>query len=837
MSKIHDRVKFNGTMAGNVLTVVSAYAGGWRTPAQAISDSATRTDGIKVGDTNVPFVVLDASGNWESAYYTVTDSSHLTRTRTVNSSNSGAAIAFAGSVTAFNTAIAETYQGAVDPDDVGYDIILLLGQSNMAGRGVIDVNVDVPNSRVFQFGGDGTTAATYQKIALAQEPLAHAESASQAGTGVGPGLPFGRAYAAAQPSNRTVLLVPCAMGSTGLVGGAWAPNAGANLSTQAVSQAQAALAAAQLGYPNSRIVGALWAQGEADAGASVAQATYASTLKTLFAYFRTALSAPSMWFIIHGMNPDYVTASGAAWTAIQTALQQVAAQTDHCAYIAGPAGAAYDNGVHYSSAGYRVLGAKSAALVPTARRFVAPVSNASAIVLILSSPSSAVGTADTVTVTTDNPLTGSQSESVTLTAPVAGAWSVNPVTLDAAHLSVSVTFTPSAAGSGNITAAATGTPALTGAAAAYAATVEVLTVNTPAAQTVGNSYNVTGTYANVTPTALDYSLDGGTTWTPAPSPTISGGNYSFSLTPASANASQTVKVRDRNNTSVTATSGAYTVNAAPIETITVNTPAAQTAGTAFSVSGTYANGTPAALDYSLDGGTTWTAATSPTISGGTYSFGGVTVASANASQTVKVRDHGNTSVVGTSGAFAVNAAAQSSFTTWSSTDKSASLSTDGLTVTDQLGSAGAWASIRSAAARSSGKYYFEVTPSAGAAILIGIDDGTTPLADFVGQDAGGWGYYNTGATYHAGGGVTGATGTAYTTNDTIGVAFDMDNRTIEWFKNGTSIGKTANATLPAKPMCAMVTMKDKSSPVMGCTANFGASAFKYAPPTGFVGLA
>ena len=98
-----------------------------------------------------------------------------------------------------------------------------------------------------------------------------------------------------------------------------------------------------------------------------------------------------------------------------------------------------------------------------------------------------------------------------------------------------------------------------------------------------------------------------------------------------------------------------TLAAAPVEAITVTTPAAQTANAAFTLAGTYANAVPTSLDYSLDSGTTWIAATAPTVASGAYSFS-LTVATANAAQTVKVRDHNNLTAVGTSGAFAVAAA-------------------------------------------------------------------------------------------------------------------------------------------------------------------------------------
>jgi hypothetical protein len=76
------------------------------------------------------------------------------------------------------------------------------------------------------------------------------------------------------------------------------------------------------------------------------------------------------------------------------------------------------------------------------------------------------------------------------------------------------------------------------------------------------------------------------------------------------------------------------------ETITVSTPASAPATAAVTIAGTYANATPTALDWSINGGTTWTAAASPAISSGVYSFsvppGGI---AAGTNYTLLVRDH------------------------------------------------------------------------------------------------------------------------------------------------------------------------------------------------------
>lgn len=166
---------------------------------------------------------------------------------------------------------------------------------------------------------------------------------------------------------------------------------------------------------------------------------------------------------------------------------------------------------------------------------------------------------------------------------------------------------------------------------------------------------------NVGVSRYEVSVDGGTTWI------VNGTNLSYAATGKAASTTYQLRVRcfDAAGNVSNVLSGTVTTSAGASETLTVNTPAAQYTGTAFTVSGTYANGTPTALDYSLDGGTTWVAASSPTISGGNYSFS-VTISTANASQTVKVRDHNVTSASATSGTFSVTAATAYTITAYTS---------------------------------------------------------------------------------------------------------------------------------------------------------------------------
>lgn len=183
--------------------------------------------------------------------------------------------------------------------------------------------------------------------------------------------------------------------------------------------------------------------------------------------------------------------------------------------------------------------------------------------------------------------------------------------------------------------------------------VPTLALVMPTGVQPGTSYAITGSFTNdgTTP-ALSVSVDAGAFGTLPAGSTVSAGTIALAM-PGLTAGSHTVQVKDGNG--VLSNTVSFVVTAP--ETLTVTTPGAQTAGTAFNVAGTYANGTPPSLDYSVDGGQSWTTAVSPTIAGGSYIVPGVMVATANSAATVKVRDHAAQSVVATSAGFVVAAPA------------------------------------------------------------------------------------------------------------------------------------------------------------------------------------
>ncbi|MDD2775523.1 MAG: hypothetical protein PHU06_06180 [Gallionella sp.] len=184
-----------------------------------------------------------------------------------------------------------------------------------------------------------------------------------------------------------------------------------------------------------------------------------------------------------------------------------------------------------------------------------------------------------------------------------------------------------------------------------------LTVAAASTAIEGSAIAVSG---SVSPSGTAVSVALGTSATTAPTSgfvaaTVSGGGFTASLTAPSSAGTVYVWAEFTGTPATQAVSGPIAVSAAPSETLTVNTITAPAASTVFTVSGTYANGTPTALDYSTNGGSTWTAATSPTIGSGTYSFS-IASGLAAGTYTIEVRDHNSTSVTATSNSFTIAAA-------------------------------------------------------------------------------------------------------------------------------------------------------------------------------------
>lgn len=837
-----DFVKQTSTTVGTGSLTLGAAATGFR----SFSDG-----GLVVGKTT-PYTIRFGN-EFESGVGTLTSTTVLARTYVISSSNSNKLVNFgAGSKDVFATVLSATLKdGLTDPEDIGFDIILCAGQSNMAGRGVSDALIDLADSRLWQFGCTATEPATrYRRIFAGSDPLHFEEGVAT--NKVGPASWFGRIYADLTPSNRPILLVPVAQGGTAMASGAsppWAAgNPGGSLYELAITQVNLALAEANRTRPNSRVVGVIWSQGESDGTAGVSQTVYASALKAVIAGFRTRLTgASNTWFIIQGMVPEAISGN-VGFPAINAAHIQVANDTNKCMFVAGPTGQTADS-LHYNADACRINGSAMARAVKPAIRYVSTDTTPPAV----STVSVSNATPAIISMVMTEPMDG-------LFDPATSAFAVSGHTITAADVTgstIQVTVSPAVVNAETLTI--TYTQPGTNAARDIAGNLLLST----AALAVTN---------NVLPNALAVTSSG-----PAGGAAgVSSTNFSVGVSPAPSNISGTLIVTPNdganggafNPTSVNLTtttptgSFTYTPASTGVKVISctnnggLTNPAAinYTAGTSATAPAQMvapvatAGNTSAsvALTAPTDGGSAITGYTVvSTPAGGVDSNGGTTtlthVMTGLVNSTSYTFTATATNAVGTSLASPASNAVvpvAAAFATWNPSDKNAglTLSNSNKTVTGTAGATDTWMSARSTISKVAGKWYWEVTVSSTTPTLIGVGTSASSLSQFAGQNLTSWGYYSAdGAIFNNGANAATGTPSVYTTGDVIGVAIDLDSatKTIRFYKNGVAQG--GGPTTVSGTLFAMVSARDTA--VAGLTTtNFGASAFSFTPPTGHAGL-
>jgi len=133
----------------------------------------------------------------------------------------------------------------------------------------------------------------------------------------------------------------------------------------------------------------------------------------------------------------------------------------------------------------------------------------------------------------------------------------------------------------------------------------------------------------------------------------------------------------------------------------------------------------------------------------------------------------------------------------------------------------------------SGKWYWEITcTGADPRNGIGIAKHGVNLNSWLGSDALGWSYVWGGQKGNNGS--QSSYGASFTANDVIGIAFDADNGTLTFYKNGSSQGQ-AFSGLTSGPYFPAIA-DDSGGGVAGGSLNAGARPFAYTAPSGFKAL-
>ncbi len=211
---------------------------------------------------------------------------------------------------------------------------LLIGQSNMAGRGYLDEAHEIDNSRIYTLR-NGRWMKMFRPI-----------NPDRRFSGVSLAESFAEAYA--KKHDVDVGLICCADGGTKL--SQWMP--GELLFDNAVNNAK-------LAARTSEIVGVLWHQGEGDC-AEALYPTYQARLETMMQALRKELNLPNVPIILGGLG-DFLEFCSLDhklknYFHINNALKNIAASNKMTGFASAEGLTSNPDNLHFNSASLYELG-------------------------------------------------------------------------------------------------------------------------------------------------------------------------------------------------------------------------------------------------------------------------------------------------------------------------------------------------------------------------------------------------------------------------------------------------------------------------------------------------
>ena len=178
---------------------------------------------------------------------------------------------------------------------------------------------------------------------------------------------------------------------------------------------------------------------------------------------------------------------------------------------------------------------------------------------------------------------------------------------------------------------------------------------------------------------------------------------------------------------------------------------------------------------------------------------------------------------------AQSGAASVTYATWNPADKGANITLSNGNLT--AANAGSRASVRATIPKTTGKWYWEITVgSLSTDYVVGIASASAAVADgnYLGQDNFAYGWFAFGSgIFKNNVQVNAAAG--YTTGNVLGFALDCGAGTLALYNNNTLITTLTGIALGTiYPACGGALSSTSSA-----TANFGATALTFTPPSGY----
>jgi len=224
------------------------------------------------------------------------------------------------------------------PKKPDFQIFILAGQSNMAGRGKVDEESKQAQPRVFALNKE----SQWQP---AVDPL-HWDKTS-AGTGIG--KPFGEIIAARFPGI-SVGLVPTACGGSPI--STWAP--GQSFAQTKSNPWDDCIARTQRAMQDGTVKAILWHQGESDSNPQAA-GEHEKKLEDLITRFRTELNAPELPFIIGQLGRFPAKPWDANREAVDAAHQAVAKKMKNVRFVPAEGMNSVGDNLHFDTPSLRAF--------------------------------------------------------------------------------------------------------------------------------------------------------------------------------------------------------------------------------------------------------------------------------------------------------------------------------------------------------------------------------------------------------------------------------------------------------------------------------------------------
>jgi len=217
-----------------------------------------------------------------------------------------------------------------------FHLYLLIGQSNMAGRGKVELQDKVAVPRVLMLNKANEWVS-------AVDPISFDKTIA----GVSLGRTFGIEMAKANKEVK-IGLIPCAVGGTPIR--RW---------QQKGDLYQAALKRAKLAQKDGVIKGILWHQGEGDSGKEETAKIYETQLHAMIEAWRKDLEAPNVPVVVGELGQFWKRAKHKP--VVDAALKVLPEKVKYTGWVTSAGLDHKGDGVHFNAAGYRELGKRYAA--------------------------------------------------------------------------------------------------------------------------------------------------------------------------------------------------------------------------------------------------------------------------------------------------------------------------------------------------------------------------------------------------------------------------------------------------------------------------------------------